>query len=63
MPQYVEPAAIGHVNVEQDQIPLLFAQLIQSLIAAGGFTHSIDARIGFQELFEARSNHCVIVRD
>ena len=61
--QNVQSAAIGHVNVQQHQIPLVLAQLIQSLVAAGGLAYGIDARIRLQKLLEARSDHRMIVRD
>jgi hypothetical protein len=63
VPQYVQPAAIGHVNVEQHQVPFRFSQRVESFIAAGGFSHCIDARIGFEKLFEPGPDHRMIVSD
>jgi hypothetical protein len=63
VPQYVQTAAIGHVNVEQHEIPFLLAQLVESLVAAGGFADGVDARIGLEKLLESRSDHRMIVRD
>jgi hypothetical protein len=63
MPQYVQAAAIRHVNVEQHEIPLLFPQQVQSLVAAGSLPHGIDARVGFEELLESGSDNRMIIRD
>ena len=61
--QDVQAAAIRHVDVEQHQIPILLAQQVQSLVAAGGFAHGVDAGICFQELLESRADYRVIVSD
>ncbi len=63
MAQDIEPAAVRHVNVEQHQIPLLFAQQIKRFVAAGGLAHGIDARIGFEKLLESGTDHRMVVRD
>jgi hypothetical protein len=61
--QDIEPAAVGHMDVEQHQVPFLPAQYIQRLVAARGLADRVDRGIRFQELPESRSNHSVIVGD
>ena len=63
VPQDVQAAAVRHVNVEQHEIPILLAQQIERLVAAGRLAHGIDARIGFEELLESGADHRVIVCD
>jgi hypothetical protein len=63
VPQYIQAAAVGHVNIEKHQIPIVLPQLIECLVAARSFAHGIDARIGFEKLLESRANHRVIVSD
>jgi hypothetical protein len=63
MPQNIQAAAVRHVNVEQHEIPILFPQQVQSLVAAGSLPHGIDTRIGFEELLESGADHRMIIRD
>jgi hypothetical protein len=63
VPQYVQAATVRHMDVQQYQIPVMLPQLVQGLVATRGFTDGVDAGIGFQELFEPRSDHGVIVGD
>jgi hypothetical protein len=63
MPQDVQAASVRHMDIEQDEIPLLLAQQIERLVAAGRFAYGVDAGIRFQELFESGANDRVIVGD
>src|SRR5277367_5780419 len=63
VPQDIQPAAVRHMNVEKHQVPFLFTKLIQSFIAAGGFTYGVNIGIRLEKLLEARSNHRMIVFD
>jgi hypothetical protein len=63
MPQNVEAAAVGHVDVEQDQVPFLFAELVEGLAAGGGLSDGVDGRVGLQELFESGADHGMVVGD
>jgi hypothetical protein len=63
MPQDVQSAAIRHVDVQKNEIPLLLAQLVQCFIAAGGFADRIYGGIGLKKLLETRPHHSMIVGD
>jgi hypothetical protein len=63
VPQDVHPAAVWHVNIQQNQVPFRFTQGVEGCIAAGRFSHRIDARIGFEKLLEAGTDHRMIVCD
>jgi hypothetical protein len=51
------------MDIQQDHIPDLFAQLIERFAAGGGFTNDGNAGVGLEELAEARTNHRMIVGD
>jgi hypothetical protein len=63
MSQNIQTAAVRHVDIEQYKIPLVFAQLVQCLVAAGGFSDGIYAGIGLEKLLEPGPNHRMIVSD
>jgi hypothetical protein len=63
MPQYVQPAAVRHMDIEQYQVPLLLAKQIQRFVPARGLSHGVDARVRLQKLLESRPNDRVIVGD
>src|ERR1019366_2785143 len=59
-PQDVQTASVRHMDIEQDEVPLLLAQQIERLVAGGRFAHRVDAGIRFQKLLESGANHRVI---
>ena len=61
VPQNIETAAIGHVNIEQHEIPIFAPQRIERLVAAGGFADRSDGGVRFQKLLESRPDNGVIV--
>jgi len=63
VPQNVEPAAVRHVNVQQNQVPFRLTQSIERCVAAGRFSDRIDARISFEKLLKSGSDHRMIVCD
>ena len=63
VPQDIKAAAVRHVDVEQHEIPILFAQQVEGFVAARCLTHRIDAGVGLEELLESGADHRMIVRD
>jgi hypothetical protein len=63
MLQDVQAASVRHMDIEQDEVPLLLPQQIERLIAACRFAHGVDGRIRFQKLLESGANDRVIVGD
>jgi len=51
------------MDVEQYEIPFLFPQQIESLVATCSLANGIDARVSLQKLFESGANDRMIVGD
>jgi hypothetical protein len=63
VPEDVQPAAIRHMDVEKDQVPVLLAQRIERFVAAGGFAYDVDAGICLEELLKSGPDYRMIVCD
>jgi hypothetical protein len=63
VPENVQAAAVRHVDVQQHQIPFLFSQQVEGLVAAGSLANGVYARVGFKKLLESGSDHRMIVGD
>jgi hypothetical protein len=61
--QNVQAAAVRHMDVQQDQIPLLLPQQIERLIAARGLTDRVDGGVRLEKLLESGPYDRVIVGD
>ena len=61
VPQNVDAAAVGHVDVEDHQVPLAVAQLLQRLRSGGGLSDRIDGTVLLQVVAQPRTDHRVIV--
>ena len=61
VPQDVKTAAIGHVDVEKHEIPILLAQQIERLVAAGGLADRVDGGIRLQKLLETCPDNRMVV--
>ena len=61
VPQDVQAAAVGHVDVEQHEIPILFSQQIERLVAACGLADRVDGGICLQKLLESCPDDRMVV--
>jgi len=61
--QDVQAAAVRHMDVEEDQIPLLLPKQIERLIAARGLADRVDGGVRLEKLLESSPNDRVIVSD
>ena len=62
MTQDIESAAIGHVDVEDQKVPVAIAQAIERLLAAGGRAGLADRGVLSEELQQPGANYRVVVR-
>jgi hypothetical protein len=63
MAQNVEAAAIGHVDVEDEQIPFSRPQAIERFVACSGLADFGDATVLHEKTSQASPNHWVIIRN
>src|SRR5256885_16029253 len=63
VPQDIDATAIGHIDVEDDEVPLAVAQLLQRLLTAAGLGDRVDRPVLLQIMPEPGPHHRVIVRN
>src|SRR2546430_1491899 len=63
VPQDIDATAIGHIDVEDDEVPLAVAQLLQRLLTAAGLGDRVDRAVLLQIMPEPGPHHRVIVRN
>src|SRR6266853_3639375 len=63
MSQDVDATAIRHIDVEDDEVPLTVAQLLQRLLAAARLGDRVDRTVLLQVVPEPGPHHRVIVRN
>src|SRR5437764_14808568 len=63
MPQDIDATAIGHIDVEDDEVPLTVAQLLQRLLTAARLCDRVDRPVLLQIVPEPGAHHRVIVRN
>ncbi|MDB6059356.1 MAG: hypothetical protein JWO95_3200, partial [Verrucomicrobiales bacterium] len=61
--QNIDAAAAGHGDVENDDVPLFGADLLESFAGIGGFTDNGFAEARLNELLQSHANERVIVGD
>src|SRR5215472_9157180 len=61
MPQDIDAAAIGHVDIQNDQVPMAVAELLQRFRAAASLGDCVNRTVLLQVMPEPGSHHRVIV--
>src|SRR6267378_4686081 len=63
MSQDIDATAIRHIDVQDDEVPLTVAQLLQRLLAAARLGDRVDGTVLLQVVPEPGPHHRVIVRN
>src|SRR5213082_1479615 len=63
VPKDIDATAIGPIDVEDDEVPLAVAQLLQRLLTAAGLGDRVDRAVLLQIMPEPGLHHRVIVRN
>jgi hypothetical protein len=59
--QDIDAAAVGHVDVEDHQVPGAIAQLLQRLGPAARLSYGLDRAVLLQPAPQPGADHCMIV--
>ena len=59
----VEPALVGHHDVEQDHVRLQRPRLEDRLAPGAGLAHRLQVVLGLEQELQAGAHHCVVVDD
>ncbi len=61
MPEDVHPAAVGHADVEDQQLPGAFPEPLERLLAGRGLADLADGVVLSEQLPETRANDRMVV--